>query len=92
MLSMLCTLASCFLHQTGKFLILWCIPFLDLTTIKLLPTALMCNVKYIVVVPAAPRNLNYTDLTATGVILTWRRPDPPNGLIIQYNVSHITNM
>ena len=31
----------------------------------------------------------------TGVILsvtlTWRRPDPPNGLITQYNVSDIIN-
>ena len=38
--------------------------------------------------PTAPHNLNYTDLTATGVTLTWRRPDPPNGLITQYNVSN----
>ena len=51
----------------------------------------MCNLKYVIVVPTAPRNLNYTDLTATAVTLTWRRPDPPNGLIIQYNVSDITN-
>ena len=42
-------------------------------------------------VPTVSRNLNYTDLTATGVTLTWRRPDPPNGLITQYNVSDITN-
>ena len=25
------------------------------------------------------------------VTLTWKRPDPPNGLITQYNVSDITN-
>ena len=36
------------------------------------------------IVPTAPRNL-----TATDVTLIWRRPDPPNGLIIQYNVSEI---
>ena len=41
--------------------------------------------------PTAPHNLNYTNLTATGVTLTWRRPDPPNGLITQYNVSDIAN-
>ena len=41
--------------------------------------------------PTAPRNLNYIDLTGTGVTLTWRRPDPPNGVITQYNVSDITN-
>ena len=40
MLSVLCTLASCFLHQTGEILILWCAFLLGLTTIKLLPTAL----------------------------------------------------
>ena len=50
----------------------------------------MCNVKYVIVVPTAPRNLNYTARTPTGVTLTWRRPDPPNGLITQYNVSDIT--
>ena len=41
--------------------------------------------------PTAPRNLNYTDLAGTGVTLTWSRPDPPNGLITQYNVSDITD-
>ena len=43
------------------------------------------------VVPTGPRNLRHTDLTNTGVTLIWRRPDPPNGLITQYNVSDITN-
>ena len=45
---------------------------------------IMCHL-----VPTVSRNLNYTDLTATGVTLTWRRPNPPNGLITQYNVSDI---
>ena len=40
-----------------------------------------------IIVPSAPRDLDYVDLTVTGVTLTWRRPDPPNGLIIEYNVS-----
>ena len=32
-------------------------------------------------------NLNYMiDLITTGVALTWRRPDPPNGLITQYTM------
>ena len=38
------------------------------------------------IAPSVPRDLDI-DLTATGVTLTWRRPDPPNGLITQYNVS-----
>ena len=47
------------------------------------------------IVPTAPQNLNLMDFTNTGatlsVTLTWRRPDPPNGLITQYNVSDNTN-
>ena len=42
--------------------------------------------------PTAPRNLEYKDLTNTGVTLTWSRPDPPNGIITQYNVSDITDL
>ena len=49
------------------------------------------NILY--VVPTTPRNLKIMDFTNTGVTfsvtLTWGRPDPPNGLIIQYNVSDI---
>ena len=45
--------------------------------------------------PTAPRDLNYaihTNASATvSVTLTWNRPDPPNGIITQYNVSDITN-
>ena len=48
------------------------------------------------IVPTAPQNLNFMDFTNTGatlsVTLTWRRPDPPNGLITQYNVSDVTNI
>ena len=44
--------------------------------------------------PTAPRDLNYMDLDDGGatfnVTLTWSRPDPPNGIIIQYNVSDNT--
>ena len=43
--------------------------------------------------PTAPQNLNYMNLINTGVMfnvtLTWNRPDPPNGIITQYNVSDI---
>ena len=50
---------------------------------------------YIYIVPTTPQNLKIMDFTNTGVIfsvtLTWTRPDPPNGLIIQYNVSDIIN-
>ena len=49
----------------------------------------------LIAVPSAPRDLNYmsptnTDVTLS-VTLTWRRPDPPNGLITQYNVGDIIN-
>ena len=41
--------------------------------------------------PTAPQNLNYMNFINTGVMfnvtLTWSRPDPPNGIITQYNVS-----
>ena len=49
----------------------------------------------LITVPTAPRNVNSMNPTGTGgifsVTLTWRRPDPPNGLITQYNVSDITD-
>ena len=56
----------------------------------------MCDLSLpVVIVPTAPQNLNLMDFTYTGatlsVTLTWRRPDPPNGLITQYNVSDTTN-
>ena len=49
----------------------------------------------LITVPTAPRDFKYMNPYSTGVMLsvtlTWRRPDPPNGIIIQYNVSHIIN-
>ena len=48
-----------------------------------------------IAVHTAPSNFNYMSPTnndgVLSVTLTWRRPDPPNGLITQYNVSDITN-
>ena len=45
------------------------------------------------IAPTAPKDLRFVDLTINGVTysvtLTWRRPDPPNGIITQYNVSDI---
>ena len=49
----------------------------------------------LITVPTTPHNFIYYNPTNTGVTLsitlTWRRPDSPNGLITQYNVSDITN-
>ena len=46
--------------------------------------------------PTAPRNLEYREPVITGnmfnITLTWSRPDPPNGIITQYNVSDILVM
>ena len=48
----------------------------------------------IILVPTAPRNLTHVPIELTGnmfnITLTWSRPDPPHGLIIQYNVSGTT--
>ena len=50
----------------------------------------MCDL-LVIIVPTAPQNFNFINFTNSGatlsVTLAWRRPDPPNGLIIQYNVS-----
>ena len=47
-----------------------------------------------ILVPTAPRNLAHTPPDITGntfsITLTWSRPDPPHGLITQYNVSDST--
>ena len=65
--------------------------FMSIPTI--LSTIILNDTVYcVIVVPTAPRNLNYTNLTATGVTLTWKRPDPPNGLIVLYYVSDIAYM
>ena len=49
----------------------------------------------IIIVPTPPLNLMYTEHVVAGnvfnITLTWSRPDPPNGIITQYNVSDITN-
>ena len=49
----------------------------------------------IIIVPSPPRNLMHTEPVVTGnmfnITLTWSRPDPPNGIITQYNVSDSTN-
>ena len=54
--------------------------------------------QYVIIVPTAPRDFDYIDPIdrnnndgTFNVTLTWRRPDPPNGLITKYNVSDITN-
>ena len=45
----------------------------------------------LIAVPTAPCDFKYINPANTGglfsVTLTWNRPDPPNGLITQYNVS-----
>ena len=45
--------------------------------------------------PTRPHNLMYTEPDIAGdvfnITLTWSRPDPPNGIITQYNVSDVTN-
>ena len=49
----------------------------------------------LVAVPTAPHDFKYMNPANTGsllsVTLTWSRPDPPNGLITQYNVSNVAN-
>ena len=48
----------------------------------------------IIIVPTPSHNLMYTEPVVTGnmfnITITWSRPDPPNGIITQYNVSDIT--
>ena len=46
----------------------------------------------VITVPTVPCNFNYSHLTNSSVMLTWRRPDPPNELITQYNVSDIIDV
>ena len=45
----------------------------------------------LIAVPTAPRDFKHMNPANTGVMfsvtLTWSRPDPPNGVITQYNVS-----
>ena len=56
----------------------------------------MCiSVTCLLIVPTDPRNFNYINPTNAGdmfnITLIWSRPDPPNGIITQYNVSNITD-
>ena len=39
-------------------------------------------------VPTAPRSLMIVDVTDTTVTLSWMSPDPPNGIITQYQVQY----
>ena len=51
----------------------------------------MCKL-HVTLVPTVPRNLDYTEPDISSgmfnITLTWSRPDPPNGIITQYNVSN----
>ena len=38
--------------------------------------------------PTAPRSLMVVDSTDTTVTLSWMPPDPPNGIIIQYQIQY----
>lgn len=44
---------------------------------------------YLCVVPSAPRALSSFNVTKIDIGVTWQRPDPPNGLIIEYTVSRM---
>ena len=41
------------------------------------------------VVPSTPRALSSFNVTKIDIGITWQRPDPPNGLIIEYTVSRM---
>ena len=41
------------------------------------------------VVPSAPRALSSLNVTKFDIGVTWQRPDPPNGFIIEYTVSRM---
>ena len=43
---------------------------------------------HFVTVPTAPRSLMIVDVTNTTVTLSWMSPDPPNGIITQYQVQY----
>ena len=43
---------------------------------------------YFLTVPTAPRSLMVVDVTETTVTLSWMSPDPPNGIITNYQVQY----
>ena len=43
---------------------------------------------YFLTVPTAPMSLMIVDVTDTTVTLSWRTPDPSNGIITQYQVQY----
>ena len=45
----------------------------------------MC-VSYVYIVPSEPTSLTVVNITDTTVTLSWMPPDPPNGIIIGYQV------
>ena len=70
----------------------------EMTTLEGSKQFLLLHILYqycVTLAPTAPRDLNYTDYLINdnvfNITLTWSRPDPPNGLIIQYIVSDFIN-
>ena len=43
---------------------------------------------FLYIAPTAPRSLRAVDSTDTTVTLSWMPPDPPNGIITQYQVQY----
>ena len=70
----------------------------EMTTLEGSKQLLLPHILYqycVTLAPTAPRDLNYTDLLISddmfNITLIWSRPDPPNGIILHYNVSDIIN-
>ena len=43
---------------------------------------------YFLTAPTPPRSLMVVDVTDTTVTLSWMPPDPPNGIITQYQIQY----